>query len=216
VDGLEEILGVIVFVVFLLIQIFGRAIVRKRRQQESERQAPRPSAGDHGDRGGRTHPQQPRPMGAEQDPFDALRRRIEEAARRRQEEEARRRREGTPPAPPQPQRPAEPIPAPMAGGRDGRTRPQPQPVSGLPAPPHPQPVPQPQVRRQQRRPAPVVVLEAKPQAVQPSVPFSSLDEHKHIMPARRKEPSARDRIDALPPLKKAIVMAEILGPPKGL
>ena len=214
-DGLEEILGVIVFVVFLLIQIFGRAIVRKRRQQESERQAPRPSAGDHG---GRTHPQQPRPMGAEQDPFDALRRRIEEAARRRQEEEARRRREGASPAPAQPQRPAEPIPAPMAGagGRGGRTRPQPQPVSGLPAPPHPQPVPQPQVRRQQRRPAPVVVLEAKPQAVQPSVPFSSLDEHKRIMPARKRKPSAWETIDALPPLKKAIVMAEILGPPRGM
>jgi len=206
----EEILGTIVVVVFILIRIFGRLIMQRRQEQqgESRRQAPRQPGGAPG---GPMRPEQPR-RPAEQDPFEELRRRIEEAARRRQEEEARRRRETAPPAS-QPQRPAEPMPAPA--GETARTFPEPvarrQPIP----PPLPQQFPQPQVRRQQRRaprpaqPAPAAIVQPE---LQPSAPL----EHAHIAPPRKKEPTSWERIESLPRLKKAIVMAEILGPPRGM
>ncbi len=154
----------------------------------------------------------------EEDPFEELRRRIEEAARRRREEEARR--TGSP-------APRQPAPPPQTAPPQQPTRPEPTYQQPQPQP-HTQPAPEPQP--QHRRPVPAKA----PQATQSAkiarmqveqLPSAKLEPRAAMAAARgdakpKPAPSALPpgftRIEQLPPLQRALVLAEVLGPAPGL
>lgn len=155
----------------------------------------------------------------EEDPFEELRRRIEEAARRRRDEEVRRTGSPAPrqqPAPPRqappPQQPARPEPT--------YQRPQPQPI------PQPAPQPQPEYRRPVSAKATQATQSAKIARMQVEQLPSARLEPKAAMVAARGEakpkaaptalPPGFTRIEQLPPLQRALVLAEVLGPAPGL
>lgn len=190
--GFEEIIAIIVAVLFILFRIFGRPAPKG--EQPQQQRAPRPTG----------------PI--ENDPFEELRRRIEEAARRRKQEEEQRTSERAPAAEAERQPPPQPHPQPQY-------RPQPQPrPQPMPQPeyrPHQQPAPRPE---QQYRPQPQPM--PRPQAAKPvfiehePAPWAPL---KLSQPIRRaQKATGLERIERLPPLQRAIIFSEVLGPPAAL
>ena len=185
---MEDLIKLIVGVIILLFWIFGKQILSRR---DEERPAPperQPAPGSEDEAG---------------DPFEALRRRIEDAARRRQQEEEARKR-------------GESVPFPSEPGEQA-TRPQQQP------PPWPAPVPQPPARRPAPAPQPAsrrVQLTIAPPEPIPARPLAASEGRADVLmsapPQVKQALTGWARIGRLPPMQRAIIMAEILGPPNAM
>ena len=205
-ENIAEALGIVVILLMGAVPWIIRALARKN-QQQRRNQAPQQQQ-QRQERPQQQRQERPQPAGQARpraaDPFEELRRRIEAAQRQRQQQRQ--------PTRQQPQ--AETAP---------QARPVPPQYAPIPAPQQrqaPRPAPAPQASQQVAWPAqsprPVkVTRRAVRTPVQSShalgsiVQLSPRDERR-----RQPSPGGWQRIDKLPPLKRAIVMAEILGKPR--
>jgi len=216
-DPIIKALAVVVALVMMALPHIFRAIAASKRRREEQNGQGR----DYG------APSPPRPAGgparpqAPVDPFEELRRKIEAAAQRRREEQARR--TGAPigerpaPAPrPQPQMPPRPV----------EPRPQPQyrqaePIAqrpmARPAQQRPQPAPKPvQPAAQERRKPPARKRAPVTREERLGHVHETMGPLEPVTIATETTTSAWERIQSLPPLKRAIVMAEIIAKPRSM